>query len=226
MMKQEEIVTDLSEITLVSIPSACVLYIIAALFLGSPKYVFFSSIKFNKLNFILFLCLYYLGAFVQTLAYFIIGLPTTALIIEKTLLSESDIFVIMMITLCIILVIDIHYKFYSKLENFFDRSVQKLQKGELSKLQEPEQELNKIYDLEKLYAIIATITTILVIGDAAASIAFPLEVPKGSNRFQAYLDSTSYIYMMIFVSTTLVYLKELIKGGIKRKNVVGDQFKL
>lgn len=218
--KQEEIVTYLSQITLQSIILAIVLYFMAAVILGSPKYVLFS-----KINLFQFLVLYYFGTFIQTLAYFILGLPIAAFVIEKTPLKESDIFVILMTTLCTILVVDIYYKFYNKIEILFDKLVQKLQKGELSRLQEPEQELNKIYDLEKVYSIIATITTILVIGDAAASIAFPLEVPNGSNRLQAYLDSTSYIYMMTFVSTTLVYLKELVKGGIKRKVVVNNRFR-
>lgn len=215
--KQAQIATFLSEIAFQSLSLSIFLYIIATFILGSPKYIFYSVSKNTKFKIFIFSCLYYFGTFIQTLAYFIIGLPVAFLLIEKTPLTDSDIFLVLMTNLCIVLILDtIFFKLSYRFEKLFDKTVQKLKRGEESKLIEPEQELNKIYDLEKMYAIIATITTILVIGDAAGSIAFPLEVPKESNRLQAYLDSSSYIYMMLFVSTTLVYLKELVKGGIRR----------
>lgn len=223
VMNQEKIIISLGEIFLESSLIAFILYLMSVLVLGSPKYVFFSFINNNYIKLIIYLPWYYVGIFLQSLAYFILGLPVAFIIIQLSWLSESNLFVILMFTLCIFSYLDTKFKLPHQFEKMFDKVVKKIQKEQFRHLPEPEEELNKIYNLERLYAIVATITTILVIGDAAASIAFPLK-SDGENNYQAYLDSSSYIFMMIFVSATLVYLKELFKVGIKHKIAENDEF--
>lgn len=214
--EQVNVAAFVSEIALQSVFLAIFLIILAAFILGTPKYLFL-SVSNEKVKLNLYLYFYYFGTFIQTLSYFIIGLPIAALLIEKTFFTESDIFVILMTSLCAFLIIDtLFINATGWIERNFDKIVHKFIKSEGNILEDPEEGLNNTYKLEKVYSIIATITTILVIGDAASAVAYPLEITKETNRLQAYLDSTSYIYMMIFVSTTLVYLKQLVKEGIKK----------
>ncbi|MGB2871923.1 hypothetical protein, partial [Psychrobacillus psychrotolerans] len=81
---QKDIVTSFSQLGLNSIIISLVLYSCAIIFLGSPKYTFFPMINSIKIKLLGFLFMYYFGVFLQTLAYFIFGLPIAFLLIETT----------------------------------------------------------------------------------------------------------------------------------------------
>lgn len=172
-------------------------------------------ICFNQSNFKLmstlvgYLILNYFIVLCQTLSYFILSLPMAYIIMEWTSMNLRIIFVLMLLFVCVFSFIDM---MFIKIPVRFIKLCGRLFK-KLNYNMDPERELNKEFNLEKIYSIGTVITTILVIGDAAGLAAFPLQ---GKNILNAYLESYSVALMMLFVSATLVYFKELVRGGVRK----------
>ncbi|MFG3435097.1 hypothetical protein [Lysinibacillus fusiformis] len=77
--------------------------------------------------------------------------------------------------------------------------------------------LRRIFDIEKVYAFVAAVTTILILGDATGALLEPLMGVNAAERWETYKDSLSFQLLLIFVSSSIVYIQEMLRKGIRRK---------
>lgn len=77
--------------------------------------------------------------------------------------------------------------------------------------------LRSIFDIEKVYAFVAAVTAILILGDATGALLEPLKGNNAAERWETYKDSPSFQLLLIFVSSSIVYIQEMLRKGIRKK---------
>lgn len=160
----------------------------------------------------------FFSTIIQSLAYFILAVIPVFIIISGFDLDERYMFTLTVSFIILITIIDLTwFKFSQLLDKPFVYVLSKFNKIEFDEVLKEEKNIRKIYNFEKFFGIIATVTTVLVIGDAAGLVAFPLEKKSDESYLDAYLESKHYVFMALFVGSTVSFLKEQIIGGIKKK---------
>ncbi|WP_413362257.1 hypothetical protein [Lysinibacillus sp. 3P01SB] len=215
----EEVLSSLKNFYIENIVMGTFLYLIAWFFLLTPK-IFLLTEGYNKnIKMIFYISMNLFGTILQVFPYFLFSLIILSVYYANKPIQDSTFFFNVVFILTVLAILDlVIVKASEKLDKFFCYLIKIVGiKINYEVLKEKEKELRGFYNCEKWFSIIATITTILVIADAAGLAAFPLQPKEGETYFNAYLESDSYIYMLVFVGATLAYLKELIIGVIPEK---------
>lgn len=84
------------------------------------------------------------------------------------------------------------------------------------------EEIRDEYNIEKVFSIFAVIATILILGDTAGLVAYPLSPVIDENTGEVikslqevYLESINFVLLLPFIAFNISYLFEMLKKGIK-----------
>lgn len=182
---------------------------IASQLLVIGKLIFLDMLKeYNKLCLVLYL-FYTYG---KTIFITIITMLITFVLI-KDVDSTYPLLLLLVATVLSLLVFfiekDIKNKIYKKVSKKEQTLLAPFANG-----WKKEGELKEIYNFERILGIIAAITTILILGDAIGALIEPLNGNNPEERWESYMNSKSFQFLLIFVSSNILFILEMINKGI------------